>query len=359
MKTMPTPVASAPPQMTIETKDELCQIETTVVAERRAEIATMLRFAENFNALAVTPTIRVGVTPIAAAHRLQSEIFDIFGNSSTLRALPADANRPFATYVVEIDHGATRLTQQSGLVDKAGVPVQGLPAAVMAGDVAVAAAIWRGAFLAAGHLPDPGRGPGLEIVCPNVQAALALIASARRCGVEASHKERSSAARPNGGRRVCVMITEREFVIAMLIAMGAPECARIWSERWQRWQRRVVAAQGASNVEANVRRAARAGILVSARCERALEILGDDAPHHLIHAGRLRVGNRQASLDELGQMYSPVLSKDAVAGRIRRLLGLADKVAREAGIPDTAEAVRDLVDGDVLMVVDGGDDDAV
>ncbi|MDU1684480.1 MAG: DNA-binding protein WhiA, partial [Varibaculum cambriense] len=33
------------------------------------------------------------------------------------------------------------------------------------------------------------------------------------------------------------------------------------------------------------------------------------------------------------------LTKDAVAGRIRRLLAMADKVARERGIPSTQEAV--------------------
>ncbi|MGZ6754258.1 MAG: DNA-binding protein WhiA, partial [Nocardioides sp.] len=31
----------------------------------------------------------------------------------------------------------------------------------------------------------------------------------------------------------------------------------------------------------------------------------------------------------------PVLTKDAIAGRIRRLLAMADKRAEELGIPDT------------------------
>ena len=32
---------------------------------------------------------------------------------------------------------------------------------------------------------------------------------------------------------------------------------------------------------------------------------------------------------------TPPMTKDAIAGRIRRLLGLADRRARELGIPDT------------------------
>ncbi len=55
-----------------------------------------------------------------------------------------------------------------------------------------------------------------------------------------------------------------------------------------------------------------------ARVERALEILGDDVPDHLRYAGELRAMNKQASLDELGRMADPPLTKDAIAGRIRR-----------------------------------------
>ena len=69
--------------------------------------------------------------------------------------------------------------------------------------------------------------------------------------------------------------------------------------------------------------------------ERALEILGDDVPEHLRAAGVLRIENKQASLEELGQLHDPPLTKDAVAGRIRRLLATADKRAADLGVPDT------------------------
>src|SRR4029453_6063304 len=52
-------------------------------------------------------------------------------------------------------------------------------------------------------------------------------------------------------------------------------------------------------------------------------------------AGLLRIENKQASLEELGQMHEPPLTKDAVAGRIRRLLATADKRAAELGVPNT------------------------
>ena len=56
-------------------------------------------------------------------------------------------------------------------------------------------------------------------------------------------------------------------------------------------------------------------------------------------ACRLRIEHRQASLEELGQLASPPLTKDAIAGRIRRLLAMADKKARDLGVPDTESSL--------------------
>ena len=48
-----------------------------------------------------------------------------------------------------------------------------------------------------------------------------------------------------------------------------------------------------------------------------------------------RLKHKQASLEELGQLADPPMTKDAVAGRIRRLLAMADKRASDLGIPNT------------------------
>ncbi|NYK55852.1 DNA-binding protein WhiA, partial [Salmonella enterica subsp. enterica serovar Typhimurium] len=74
-----------------------------------------------------------------------------------------------------------------------------------------------------------------------------------------------------------------------------------------------------------------AAVMAGAKVERALEILGDEVPDHLRYAGRLRLEHKQASLDELGRLADPPMTKDAVAGRIRRLLAMADKRAAERG----------------------------
>ena len=67
-----------------------------------------------------------------------------------------------------------------------------------------------------------------------------------------------------------------------------------------------------------------------------MEILAEDVPEHLAYAGRLRLAHRDASLDELGHHADPPMTKDAIAGRIRRLLAMADKKASDLGLPGTS-----------------------
>lgn len=108
---------------------------------------------------------------------------------------------------------------------------------------------------------------------------------------------------------------------------------------------RATANRLANFDDANLRRSARAAVAAAARVERALDILGDGVPDHLAAAGKLRVEHRQASLEELGRLADPVMTKDAVAGRIRRLLSMADRKAKQEGLPDTESAVTpDLLD---------------
>jgi DNA-binding transcriptional regulator WhiA len=70
-------------------------------------------------------------------------------------------------------------------------------------------------------------------------------------------------------------------------------------------------------------------------------VLGDDVPEHLASAGRLRLDHRQASLEELGALADPPLTKDAIAGRIRRLINMATKRAQEAGVPGPDDVVAE------------------
>ncbi|WP_019730553.1 DNA-binding protein WhiA, partial [Mycobacterium avium] len=163
------------------------------------------------------------------------------------------------------------------------------------------------------------------------EAALALVGAARRLGVSAKAREVRGADR--------VVVRDGEAIGALLTRMGAQDTRLIWEERRMRREVRATANRLANFDDANLRRSARAAVAAAARVERALEILGDTVPDHLASAGKLRVEHRQASLEELGRLADPPMTKDAVAGRIRRLLSMADRKAKIEGIPDTESAV--------------------
>ena len=131
------------------------------------------------------------------------------------------------------------------------------------------------------------------------------------------------------------MVRDGDAISALLTRLGAHDSVLAWEERRMRREVRATANRLANFDDANLRRSARAAVAAGARVERALEILGSDAPEHLTVAGRLRIEHRQASLEELGQLANPPLTKDAIAGRVRRLLAMADKRAREEGVPGT------------------------
>jgi DNA-binding protein WhiA len=82
------------------------------------------------------------------------------------------------------------------------------------------------------------------------------------------------------------------------------------------------------NLANRERRDAAASTTVT-RVIRALQILGDDVPETLAVAAKLRITHQRVSLAELAQLADPALTKDTVAGRLRRLLIMADERSAE------------------------------
>ena len=323
--------------MTAEVKDELSRLVINSVSARRAEVASLLRFAGGLHIVAGRVVVEAEVDLGVIARRLRKDIHDLYGYNAVVHVLTASGIRKGTRYVVRVAQDGEALARQTGLLDLRGRPVRGLPAQVVGGSVGDAEAAWRGAFLAHGSLTEPGRSSSLEISCPGPEAALALVGAARRLGVSAKARE------VRGSDRV--VVRDGEAIGALLTRMGAQDTRLTWEERRRRREVRATANRLANFDDANLRRSARAAVAAAARVERALNILGDTVPDHLSNAGRLRVEHRQASLEELGRLAEPPMTKDAVAGRIRRLLSMADRKAKQDGIPDTESAVTpDLLD---------------
>lgn len=324
--------------MTSKVKDELSRHEVTKTCCRKAEVASTLRFAGGLHIIGGRIVVEAELDTAHVARRLRSEIADLYGHESDLLVLAASGLRKGTRYVVRVSKDGEALARQTGLVDGRGRPVRGLPPKVVGGRVCDAEAAWRGAFLAHGSLTEPGRSSSLEITCPGPESALALVGAARRLGLSAKAREVRGVDR--------VVMRDGDAIAAMLTRLGAHDAVLAWEERRMRREVRATANRLANFDDANLRRSARAAVAAGARVQRALEILGEDIPDHLRTAGELRVEHKQASLEELGRLADPPMTKDAVAGRIRRLLAMADKRAAELGIPDTeASLTPDMLDG--------------
>jgi DNA-binding protein WhiA len=287
----------------------------------------MLRFAGGLHIVSGRIVVEAELDTGAAARRLRREIAEVYGHASELVVVAPAGLRKGNRYLVRVVKDGEALARQTGLLDSRGRPVRGLPPQVVAGSMCDAEAAWRGAFLAHGSLTEPGRSSALEVSCPGPEAALALVGAARRLGLPAKAREVRGVDR--------VVVRDGDAISALLTRLGAHDSVLAWEERRMRREVRATANRLANFDDANLRRSARAAVAAGARVQRALEILGDDVPEHLAAAGRLRLDHKQASLEELGTLADPAMTKDAVAGRIRRLLAMADKRAEDLGIPDT------------------------
>ncbi len=317
--------------MTSAVKDELSRLTITKPCCRKAEMASLLRFAGGLHLVSGKIVIEADLDAGSTARRLRKEIAEVYGHASDVHVVAPGGLRKGNRWVVRVSKDGNGLARQAGLVDSNGRPVRGLPPAVVSGGTCDAAAAWRGAFLAHGSLTEPGRSSSLEITCPGPEAALALVGAARRLGVQAKHREVRGVDR--------VVIRDGDAIAVLLTRLGAHEALMAWEDRRMRREVRATANRLANFDDANLRRSARAAVAAGARVARALEILGEDAPEHLLSAGRLRIEHSNASLEELGALADPPMTKDAVAGRIRRLLAMADKHAGDLGVPDTEASV--------------------
>jgi DNA-binding protein WhiA len=321
--------------LTQHIKEELARVPVRTGLERAAELATVLRFCGGLQLISGRIAIEVELDSAALARRLARAIAELYGIQSELTVVQAGGLRKTSGYQIRVLKDGELLARQTGLIDNRGRPVRGLPATLISSTLDEARAVWRGAFMAHGILTDPGRSTSLEVTAPGNESAMALVGVARRLGVSAKAREVRNVYR--------VVVRDGEAISELLRQMGCTEQVEKWDELRSRREIRGVANRLANFDDANLRRSAQAAIAAGARVQRALEILGDQAPEHLQYAGELRLEHKDASLDELGHLAVPPMTKDAVAGRIRRLLATADKRAGELGIPDTESVIADLI----------------
>ncbi len=245
-------------------------------------------------------------------------------------------NRTHPLYVVRVRQGGETLARQTGLLTPASAPCEDSPTSSLLrlSETFLLSGGELSSRVGASANPE-GRRPS-KLSHPPERRRWRWWESGPRIGVTSKAREVRMAHR--------VMVRDGEAISELLTLMGAPGAVSEWEKLRERREVRATANRLVNFDDANLRRSAQAAVAACARVERALEILGEEIPDHLLYAGNLRLTHRDASLDELGHHADPPLTKDAVAGRIRRLLAMADKKAEDLGIPSTLDAVPAEVD---------------
>lgn len=321
---------------TVEVKKELVQVRSESTRERIAEVTTLLRFSGGLHTISGRIALEAELHTPQIVQRVRRDLLEIYGVRAEAKQIKISGARGGdPEFLIRVIDGET-LARQLGLLDPRRRQIRGLPNRVTTGSRDDLAAVWRGAFLARGSLSSHGRSVSLEVLCPSNESAMALVGAAGRIGVQARAKEIR--------HQVKVLVREEESIGLLLGLMGAPDSLAEWERIRSQREKRANANRLVNFDDANLRRSAQASVHACARVERALEILGPDVPEHLRYAGELRLSNREASLNELGVKADPPLTKDAVAGRIRRLLAMADKEAESRGIPKTDAELHDTLD---------------
>ncbi|MEN9608241.1 MAG: hypothetical protein RLZZ06_172 [Actinomycetota bacterium] len=320
--------------LTADLKYELSRLKPNKSEVRLAELSVILRFTASVHVVNATMILEAEFDSAQLANRVKGELKDLFGIDAKVDILHASGVRKSSKHILRVLKQTDLLIRQTGLYYPTGKPVRGIHSRFISDSAEVAAVVWRGALMSHGSLTDPGRSSSLEVSCPSNEAASSLVGLAKRLGINGA-KSREV----RGVHRV--VVREGDEISQLLGLIGATNIKEKWDSLRAKREVRSTASRLANFDDANLRRSAQAAVAAGARVARALEILGPDIPAHLKYAGELRLKHKQASLDELGHLATPPMTKDAVAGRIRRLLAMADKLAEELGIPNTEAYLTD------------------
>jgi hypothetical protein len=313
--------ASAPIQQVVA---ELLHVAAPTDAAGRAEAVTMLRAGGGVRIKRGRIWLEAVLPSAAVARRLASMMVDLYDC-----APPTTSNTPNGSVHLRQWRGADLLARRSGLLDARGRPVQGMPAALVAAAGArpeIAAAATRGTVLASGRITGQRGSIALHARCDSLAAAMAVAGFTRRLGAEAALREH------RGGREAPCSVVVHDFngLHPLLLAIGAPtsadelvDLAAVTSQ-----------AHCAGRLEmANRSRAVTAARGISDRLTQAVATLGAELPGELSNTMTLRLAHPEASMAELGRLSDPPVSKNVIAGRLRRLLIAAERRHTSTGVP--------------------------
>jgi len=299
-------------------------VVNTAACCKKAELAALVRLAGR---LELGPGRRPGLAVVTPSAAVARKVFTLFKECTGLSAQVSVEKGPRLKrsnlYRVRLPASAQprAVLAGLGLLDRSGRLAR-TGSYRFTGRDCCRRAYLRGAFLAAGSVNDPTGDYHLEIVTNNAGKAGDVAALMRRLGLKAGSF-------PRKGRHV-VYLKESESIAAFLKLAGAHAASlEFENARVLRGVRgdvnRLVNCENA-----NLNRTVEAGLRQLESIGRLDELLGlHRLPPALKVIAALRVENPGASLQELGELMEPKISKSAVNHRLRRLAQMAARLGRE------------------------------
>jgi cell division protein WhiA len=313
-------VKDARASFTRRVKAELARLRAPRACCRRAELAALLRSAGTFHILGGGRfALEVEVADPGLARKVYAGLAAGFASHAEIRILEPGRARPRQQLVIRVEEAALAPFIEAGVLDGSGRIRPGVPPALVARRCCAGAYV-RGAFLAHGSVSEPRAPVHLEVRVPDRPTAN---------GIQALIERLAAGARVRSHRgSFAVYAKDGPTVGRVLAAMGAHDGYLEW-EQGSVWKSvRGQANRLANCDEANARRTARAAMEQRAWAERALAVYGDRGlPPALSEVAHLRLSHPQATLEELGRLCRPPVTKPAAADRLRRLGKLAEERA--------------------------------
>lgn len=300
----------------LRVKNELARLEMKKTCCQAAELAAFIRFGGNVQISGKRLALNVVTSNAAVARRVFILFKKLFAYNTELVVRKKIKLRKNNVYLIRITDSEKVKEVLSRLkLVKDGVVVQEISDEVMAGRCCRRAYL-RGAFLAAGSITNPETSYHLEIYTDYQEQAYQLMEL-----IETFDLKPKVTTRKN---RFLVYLKDSDQIVEFLNVIGAHnallnfENVRIIKGIRNSINRLV-------NFEtANVNKTVEAA-LRQVECIRFIDhhLSLDSLPENLRELAVLRLANPEASLQELGEMLNPPVSKSGVNHRMRKLEKMA------------------------------------
>jgi len=293
-------------------RDELVRVRAGRACDRRAELAGLLRAAGTLHVLGPGRyAVEATSEHAGVARRIYEVMSQTLGARGEVRLLEPGRGHPRKRFAVHADGVSLQRLVETGVLDDGGSPSSHVPRRIVAKRCCVGAYL-RGAFLARGSVSDPRDPAQLEIRASSLESAEDVAGLLGRAGVPA---------RPREHHGYAAYVKSAPAIGTALAAMGAHQSYLDW-EAGSVWKSVHVEAERLANADAaNARRLARAAVTHLAAIEEIDQLRGvRKLSPALREVAQLRRAHPEASLEELGRLCDPPVTKAAVADRLRRIV---------------------------------------